>query len=299
MRSGVGPSARASRRGPARCASARHGLVALGLAAALVAFGCGPRYARTPLVEKRDLRVTLRAQLEEGEPVERGFDHPVTVSSVRVANILSRIDVREGEERRAAVADELLFPVSREVASALGEAGSAEEVVVRAIRRERRLGIFTEERLTSFVCWVKDGRLEVHLALVDDPLPRGKESELPEPWAGREAMDFHVVAGRGLERAGPQAVSASWRSEVFGDLSTVRRGPRGEVKRREVLMESSPGSFDAPEATPPPPGEAEEALPEDLSPEALRALAELEEARRSGEVTEAEYRARRREILER
>lgn len=275
-------------------------LTAALLASLLAPAGCGPSYARRPIVEERDLIVTLRARLdEEGEPVQRGLDHPASISSVRVANILSRIDVRMDEERLSAVPDELLFPVAAEVSKALGEASSSEEVVVQAIRDERRLGIFTEERLTSFVCWVEDGRLVVHLSRVDDPLPRGPEREVPEPWAGKQAMEFEAIAGRGLERAGPQAVSARWRDELFGRLSTVQRGPGGEVKRREVLMESDPGSFDAPEAKPPAPEEARDSLPEDLSSEKLRALAELEEAREAGELTEAEYRRRRREILDR
>ena len=38
-------------------------------------------------------------------------------------------------------------------------------------------------------------------------------------------------------------------------------------------------------------------LPENLSPEQLRSLADIEEARRAGKITETEYRARRRAIL--
>jgi hypothetical protein len=46
----------------------------------------------------------------------------------------------------------------------------------------------------------------------------------------------------------------------------------------------------------PPPAPASEALPTD--PASLRALAELEEARSKGELTEAEYLRRKREILQ-
>jgi hypothetical protein len=38
-------------------------------------------------------------------------------------------------------------------------------------------------------------------------------------------------------------------------------------------------------------------MPDDLSPQQLRDLADVEEARREGRVTETEYRTRRREIL--
>lgn len=269
---------------------------ALLLAAATLAVACGPRYARTAVHETRDLRVTLRSELRDGEPVERGFEHPATISGVRVANILARIDVREGGERRPAVSDALLYPVGEKVAAALGRASPAEEVVVQAVRTERRLGIFTQERLTSFVCWVQEGRLVVDLSRVDAPLEGGPDRDLPEPWPGREAMDFRALPGRGLVQAGPQAVAAEWRSELFRDPAALRRGPSGGVERREILMESPAGASPGPGGAA---GESAEALPGDLPPETRRALAELREARRRGEVTEAEYRARRRELLAR
>jgi hypothetical protein len=65
--------------------------------------------------------------------------------------------------------------------------------------------------------------------------------------------------------------------------------PTGKVVRREVLMESLEDEtvFEKPVA---PPGD-------NLSPEQLRALADLEEARQNGQVTESEYSGRRDQIL--
>lgn len=220
------------------------------LAGGALALACGPRYARTTVHDARDLRVSLRAELREGEPVDRGFEHPATISGVRVARILARIAVREGAERRPAVPDVLLYPLGRKVASALGRASPAQVVVVQALRTERRLGIFTEERLTSFVCWMAEGRLVVHLSHLDVPLAKGPDRDLPEPWPGRGSGDFRVVPGRGLERAGPRAVAADWRSEAFREGAALRRGAEGGVRRREILMESPPGPI--------PPGVPEE-----------------------------------------
>src|SRR5262249_60419523 len=62
----------------------------------------------------------------------------------------------------------------------------------------------------------------------------------------------------------------------------------GEVVARPILMEAPSDS----EAKPPGP-----APPEELSPEALRALADLEETRRRGDLTENEYQTRRKAIL--
>jgi hypothetical protein len=80
-----------------------------------------------------------------------------------------------------------------------------------------------------------------------------------------------------------------WRDAHFRRPTTVHVGPSGKVSRRTVLMEEeTPAEAVAPADT--------EAMPSD--PESLRALADLEESRRAGELTEAEYLRRKREILE-
>jgi len=84
---------------------------------------------------------------------------------------------------------------------------------------------------------------------------------------------------------GPQEVAVDWRDPAFREPRRISVTPTG-VHRRTILMES-------PET---PAGEAERSG--ELSPAALRALADLEEARRAGRVSESEYQARRQEILE-
>ena len=90
----------------------------------------------------------------------------------------------------------------------------------------------------------------------------------------------------GPEPTGHQSVAVDWREERFRNPTTIRVGPGGKMTRRTVLMEE-----EAPAAEP----AGDLALPTD--PAALRALADLEEARRSGAITEAEYQRRRRELM--
>jgi len=78
-----------------------------------------------------------------------------------------------------------------------------------------------------------------------------------------------------------------WRDPMFRKAGHIRVGPTGEVMRRTILMESPPEA--AEEDLPP------ARLPSD--PEALRELADLEDLRRSGEISEAEYHRRRSAIL--
>jgi hypothetical protein len=241
--------------------------------------------------EDNGLKIQLRSETREGEAVDRGFAHPAAISGVRVTNILSRIDVRmEGKEepaRKPAFSAGLLYELGDRVSAALAEADPSQEVVVQVVRRERRFRIFTENRLTSFVTYVRGDDLYVHLARVDDVVETDYDDSFPEPWPNREVMRFTVLAGEGIIPVAPQAVAAAWRDPVFLSASQVRLGPGGKVMRREILLES-------------PEEEAEPSareFPGELPPETLRALADLEESRREGAISEAEYQSRRRRIL--
>jgi hypothetical protein len=265
-------------------------LLAAGLAA-----GCGARTVRVPVHEDGGYTVKLRSQTRGGEPVERGFSHPATISGVRIAHILAAVDVRMGEgedsERRGAVPTSLLYDVGELVSKAFARADSNQEVVVQALRKQRRLGLFSDEYLTSFTTWLEGEQLHVAFSRIDSRLAvqRPEDESLPEPWPGKEVMAFRVLPANGIVPTGPQSVAADWRSDAFRKPTNLSVGARGEVRRRTILMESDV-------EVEPEPGGAE-SVPADLSPDALRALADLEEERRAGGVTEAEYHARRRAIL--
>ena len=268
--------------------------ILLGIAL-LASAGCGTRYARVPLDEDETVRVVLRAELRDGEPINRGFHHPVTISGVRIAHVLAQIDVRvdagdgERSERQAAIATELVYPLGDRLSAALAKADPSQEVVVQALRSERRLGLFTETLATSFLAYVgPDDLLHLELSRLDWPVPKGSEDELREPVAGRELMAFRVLASEGVDPTGHQSVAVHWRDDRFRNPTSVRVGPGGKVTRRTVLMEEEAPAAEAE------PSAAQ--LPTD--PESLRALADLEEARRAGELTEAEYQRKRRALLE-
>lgn len=270
----------------------REPLVAL-LGLALLA-GCGTRYTRVPVSESDGLRVVLRAELRDGAPLPRGFHHPATIAGARLAHILAQLEVRvdseddEAGERRGAFPVELVYPLGEQLSLALAKADPNQEVVVQALRTERKLGLFTQQYATSFLAYVgADDLLHLHLSHLDWPVPKGSEDELREPVAGRAVMAFRVLASAGIEATGQQSVVVDWRDDHFRSPTSVRVGPGGKVTRRKVLMEQE---------APAEPAAGGAALPSD--PDALRALADLEDARRSGAITEAEYQRRRRALLE-
>ncbi len=102
-------------------------------------------------------------------------------------------------------------------------------------------------------------------------------------------MKFRLIPSRGLAMVDRQGVAIDWPGAAFAKPSRTRITPDGKVVRRTILMEAAPQKGIVPEDESP--------LPPGLSATALRRLADLEEQRSRGQVSEAEYTSRRREIL--
>jgi len=267
--------------------------------AALLLASCGTRYQRVPVYEDHGIHVLLRAEIKGGERVDHGYAQPAEISGVRLAHVLARLDIRLSAaedklgERKPAIPTKLVYELGDLLSDALSKADSSQHVVVQAIRKERRLGVFTQSYLTSFIALVdSQNQLEIHLYQSDWLIPQGTDKDhLREPRFGAKAMKFRVVPADHMKVIGEQALAVDWRNPAFRRASNIRITPTGRVMRREVLMESpAPAAEEEPEQQ-----AAPTALPR--SPEALRALADLEEARRQGKVTEVEYTRRRAEIL--
>jgi hypothetical protein len=282
-----------------RAASRRRRLGALAAAAGvgLLAAGClGTRQVSTPVYDRGEIRSYVRATKRGSDVVPRGFSHPAVIASVRLAHALSFIDVELGEgrdrQRIGAVHPAIIYEVADALEAALAEAGPDQEVVVMALRREKRLGIFHADFLTSFIAYVKGDLLTVHFGHTNWEVPKiegGGRGEPPMPKEGRVQMKFRILPGPAVTLLGPQTAALDWKSPRFDEPARIQLGPGGEVRRRTILMEE-----EAPEAPSPP----EATLPIDrLEPDTLRALADLEEQRRRGEITEGEYQVRRRELL--
>ncbi|MGI9432431.1 MAG: hypothetical protein ACR2PQ_09470 [Myxococcota bacterium] len=259
----------------------------------LTTVACGPRYQRVRVFEHRNLSVLLRAEVRDGDTVPRNFSHPATVSSVRLAHVLSRLDVRMGGEedskkRQAAFPTALLYTVGEQVALAFEQADPSQEVAVTAVRSEKRLGLFTAKYVTSFVTWMQGDDLYVHLSRVEWPVPKGDEDDIPEPWVHRRAQDFKVLAAEGVIPVAEQTVAVDWRNPIFRKPTHLRIGAGGKLLRRQILLEA-PAEEEEVEEVP--------LVPADLSSETLRALADLQDQRQRGEISETRYHQVRRDLL--
>ena len=276
----------------------RHALVVATALLALALGACASPYTRIQVHADDLVEVTLRARNEAGAPVDRGFKHPATISNVRLAHILSEIDIRHGASdegtasRGPAIHTELIYVLGDHLSAALAQADPTQEVVIQATRRERNLGVFTQKYLTSLVAWV-DGqdRLQIHLSRADWAVPKAEdEDDIREPVVGEQVQRFRVIAAESMEPVAPQGVAVHWRDARFRKGRNLSVGSGGRLQRRRVLMESPDiVATDEVEDAPTP------VLPSD--PTVLRELADLEEARKRGDLPESEYLRRRRVLL--
>ena len=264
--------------------------------------GCATRAVRKPIINRMDVKVDLVRQVKGFTTQPRAFEHPAIISVERLQNILNAVEVETsansrggtGVIRQPAFHPAIVEATATAMSEAFAEANPDQEIGVKAIRKEMQLGVFHRKYLTSFLAYLKDGYLYLLLNRVDWPIPQKAEDDpLPEPRRGYSPMKFRVIAGEHLYYAGPQTLEIEWQSPVFRKPYHLP-GTTGGSKRRRSIIEQSPIPREEREAAS---RDADEVGIEALSPEQLRALADLEEDRREGRITEATYQRAKRQLL--
>jgi hypothetical protein len=276
----------------------RAGLVlALGVVL-LAASGCASRPHRHSIIDRRGMQVDLvhyTSGFFKTEP--QGFSHPAIISKERLQNILGAIEIETSEKpgasiRQPGIHAEMISPIADALSEALRQASPDEEVGIQAVRKEQSLGIFHTMYLTTLLAWVKDSSLYIQLHRSEWPIPQAKESKpLPEPLRDTRPMNFRVVSGEFLYFAGPQTLEVDFQNDVFKTAYHLPGTTGGEKRRREVLMQSPVPKSERKT------DDGEGISLDQLSPEQLRALADLEEDRKNGRITEQAYQRARRELL--
>jgi len=267
------------------------------VALALLALpGCATRSVYHNIVTRHSIEVELMRQVRGFSTQKLGHDHPAIISSARLVNILGALEVEVRDERGAvrqpAIHRDILEETAEVLSEALAQAGPDEEVAIKAIRKEARIGILHRKFLTTFLAHVDDDQLYISLRRVEWQIPRAEEKKrLPNPSRDRKVMDFRVVTAEPIYFAGVQDVEIDWRNDVFRNAFRMPGSTGGEKRRREVLE-----SIPVPKEELRTEGGSGTSI-EDLSPEQLRALADLEEERRAGRMTENDYQRARRQLL--
>jgi len=263
----------------------------------ILASGCVTRTVRNTFFEDSSTRIVFVQQKRGGQVLEREYAHPLQIAPVRMAHILSRLDVRvetkKSIQRIPAIPTEALYEIADHLANAFGKVDPNQYIVVYYTRRDKHFGIFDRRYLTSFLTFANDDSMFIQLSKLDWEIQKtGRREVLPEPSIDDETNAFRVVTSTGMMAANPNAVLVDWRHSVFKKPSRTHIAPGGKVVRRTILMESPEEDETNPSQAP------VEPIPSTLSAATLRALADLEDERANGEVTEADYNIRRRRILE-
>ena len=271
---------------------------------AVATTGCFTRSVRNPVFKEGRVQSFTRGEVRGSTKIDRGYEHPAAISSVRLAHILSRIDLRykksggfltkrKDTPKRVPVIDlEVLYPMADALAQGLAAADSSEVVVVQAITNEHTLFIFDKDSLTNFLAYIEDDLLYIHFGYWAWQIPPRREKRLPEPHIGEHPLKFKILPSEGMVLVDSQSVAVEWRDALFKQPTRTRVTPSGRVVRKTVLMEMDVPAEEIGDQGAPAP------LPRNLTPDQLRRLADLEEVRRGGSITEEEYRKRRRDIID-
>ncbi len=273
------------------------GVACAALAAVLLA-GCGPKLVRTPVFakDKPGVRVELQRREKSGGVVPRGFQQPATIADVRIAHILANLTFDDkSEKRRSAIRSAFVYDLAAGVATALAQATPDDEVVAAAFPEDRKFGIFSDNRVTSFRLHLEGDSMEIEFMDVEAELLKDgakvgfQEYQLPSEMPLLQPL-FVLQASESIGKLGDRGVTVAWRDEIFR-RPVLLQGRDGRLKKRTVLMELPPDK----EA-----GTAAEKLarPPGLSDAQTSALDKADAARASGQLKEAEYQRQRRLILE-
>jgi hypothetical protein len=268
----------------------------VGCAAALA--GC--MTTKDTIVSQKEIIVQLISR--RGDNVE--LNHPVTIAPVRLSHLLARIDIRlsvkEGQQRVPAFHIESLDSISEGLAKGLRDAGPNQRVIVYSIRREKRFGIFDTNYLTSFIAYVHGENLFLHLSRSNWEIPPRKKDRLPEPKIGKFPSKFRILPSKAMKMVDEQSLAIAWSDKIFQRPTRTRMTPSGQMMRKTILMESEEPESDL--DTESDTGEARPAevltIPAGTTAKTLRELADLEERRQQGEISEYDYERQRQKILD-
>ncbi len=270
--------------------NARHALLSAGLTLVLCS-GCGPKLVRETVYESDGVHVELRRTVKGGSPLARGYEHPAMIAAVRVAHIVALINYEDAKgAQHPTIRSEHVYPLGEGVAQALAKASPDDEVAVAVFAVERRLGVFQHKRVTAFRAFMREDELVLEFysinALIERGSPRGSEYKIPEEVPSWKP-DFRLVPAEAQRQDGPRVLKVEWRNSYFARPPSLRLRD-GQLQRRTILMEEELPV--EPEALKPPSTALRDAQ--------MQALHQIDAARRSGLISESEYRRRRRLVLE-
>ena len=274
---------------------ARALLATLGVVGTLLTTGCLTREVLDSVYKRNRIEVILVEKKRIGTVIERGLSHPAKISAERLSNILGSIEIRGREDQLAGIRyvfeGSQVKTIGKALQAGFQRATPNQTLAVRLTSKVMQHGIFNRKHLTSFVAYVRDDLLFLHISRVDWRVPDlTKKTDPPLPRVDEHPMKFRVVPGQGMYAEGIYAVSVEWKNPVFA--KPLRRASADGKGERTILLEDKT-PLDEPRDSGIP-----TSVIANLTPTELRALADLEEGRQQGTVTEGHYRRQRQKIFD-
>ena len=263
--------------------------------------GCSTRSVRSPVIDRIGIQGELVRQVKGFTTQPQGYEHPAIISVERMAHILAAVEVETSSKgakvlRQPAFHPDIVEKTAKAAAEALSKAGPDQDIAIQVVRKDMQLGVFNKKYLTSFIAYVKEGYLYLLLRRIEWLVPQSDlDGSLPKPRRDYSPMDFRVVAGDPLFYAGPQALEIDWLNPVFRFAYRLPGSTEGTKRRREILDSSAIPQDEQDTAS----DRGKSVAIDELTPDQLRALADLEEDRREGRITELAYQRARRQLLRR
>lgn len=235
----------------------------------------------------------LRHELLDGEPLTQGYNHPATISDIRIAHILVHLQYEDKRGRKLPLIRSLnVYDFAEGVSKALALATPDDVVQARALNRDQNLQIFTVMRATAFRAYLRHDQLILEFYAIEERLEKDSRDQYKAAWKFPDRLpelriQQQLVPGEAHALYGKRGYAVNWRDPFF--RRAVSLSGSG-IRRRTVLMEEEPEPEAGQEGAPEIPAEVREAQ--------LRALDELDGLRRAGMIEESEFTRRRRLVLE-
>ena len=257
--------------------------------------GCITREVLHTVYKRNRIEVILVEQKRIATVIERGLSHPAKISAPRLANILGAIEIRGREEQvggiRYVFEGSQVNTIAEALQSGFQRATPNQTIAVRLTSKVMQHGIFNRKHLTSFVAYVRDDLLFLHISRVDWRVPDlTKKTDPPLPRVDEHPMKFRVVPGQGMYSEGVYGVSVEWKNPVFA--RPLRRASASGKGERTILLEDKTPLEEPHDSGIP------STVISNLTATEFRALADLEEGRQQGTVTEGHYRRERQKIFD-
>lgn len=266
--------------------------LAVALLSTLLATACGAKVVRETLFDTPEVRVELR-RIESRQKEPSAYQHPVTISDVRIAHILASLAYRDAKGRqRPAIRTEHVYPLAEGIAKAVARATPEDEIAAATFPSDPRLVVFDTDRVTALRLFFEEPFLVIEFYRIEDRLqknPRRPDAYSIPLQAPNWASGVSLVPGKAQTLSGRRTLHIDWRAPYYAKPVSLHLGG-GKIRRRTILMEAEPKS-EAPSSASPP-------VPDELVDAQVRALDQLEATRRAGLITEAEFKRRRALILQ-